>query len=111
MYSNELFIFRLCKELNHVPLKCDEVLKEDEARLKLEEKMTEALVRICYKCKKPFFKEEGCNKMTCVCGASMCYLCSTPLANGDYKHFNGQGSTNLNLLVNKVFFLLSLKLL
>ncbi|XP_051162176.1 uncharacterized protein LOC127282129 [Leptopilina boulardi] len=88
---------RLCNALNHVPLRCDEVLKEDEARLKLEEKMTEALVRTCYKCQKPFFKEEGCNKMTCVCGASMCYLCSTPLKNGDYKHFNGQGSSNSNL--------------
>lgn len=86
-----------CKELNHVPLRCDEVLKEDEARLKLEEKMTKALVRTCYKCQKPFFKEEGCNKMTCVCGASMCYLCSTPLKNGDYKHFNGQGSSNSDL--------------
>ncbi|XP_043481909.1 uncharacterized protein LOC122510997 [Leptopilina heterotoma] len=86
-----------CKELNHVPLRCDEVMKEDEARLKLEEKMTKALVRNCYKCQKPFFKEEGCNKMTCVCGASMCYLCSTPLKNGDYKHFNGQGSSNSEL--------------
>ncbi|XP_043481922.1 uncharacterized protein LOC122511005 [Leptopilina heterotoma] len=86
-----------CKALNHVPLKCEEVAKEDEARLQLEEKMTEALVRTCHKCQKAFFKEEGCNKMTCVCGASMCYLCSTPLKQGDYKHFNGQGSSDSNL--------------
>lgn len=88
---------RSCKELNHVPLSCEELVKEDEARLKLEENMTKALVRTCYKCQKPFFKEEGCNKMTCMCGASMCYLCLTPLKQGDYKHFNGQGAENLNL--------------
>ncbi|XP_043481936.1 E3 ubiquitin-protein ligase RNF216-like [Leptopilina heterotoma] len=88
---------RSCKALNHVPLSCEELVKEDEARLKLEENMTKALVRTCYKCQKPFFKEEGCNKMTCMCGASMCYLCLTPLQQGDYKHFNGQGAENANL--------------
>ena len=88
--------------MNHVPLKCDEVMKTDHARRHLEEKMTEALVRTCYQCQKPFFKEEGCNKMTCVCGASMCYLCSTPLKKGDYTHFNGQGATSMQLLVNSI---------
>ncbi|XP_033217957.1 uncharacterized protein LOC117173471 isoform X2 [Belonocnema kinseyi] len=87
-----------CNELNHVPLKCDEVMKPDQARRLLEEKMTEALIRTCYNCKKEFFKEEGCNKMTCVCGASMCYICSMPLEQGEVsKHFNGQGSAYTNL--------------
>ena len=38
---------RLCKEPNHSPLKCEEVEKDDEvqARVLLEEKMTQALVR------------------------------------------------------------------
>ncbi|EZA54896.1 E3 ubiquitin-protein ligase RNF216 isoform X2 [Ooceraea biroi] len=84
---------RLCKELNHIPLKCNEA-KSDAARLYLEEKMTEALIRKCYRCGKTFFKEEGCNKMTCVCGAQMCYICDKPVTN--YEHFRGQGASPSN---------------
>ncbi|KAJ8678403.1 hypothetical protein QAD02_014190 [Eretmocerus hayati] len=86
---------RLCKELNHVPLKCDEVVKTDNARRMIEEKMTEALIRTCYKCKRQFYKEDGCNKMTCPCGALMCYVCDKPVSN--YSHFNAQGGANTNL--------------
>ncbi|XP_070150467.1 uncharacterized protein [Polyergus mexicanus] len=85
---------RFCKELNHIPLKCNEG-KSDVARLCLEEKMTEALVRKCYKCGRKFFKEEGCNKMTCLCGAQMCYICDKPVT--DYRHFQGQGVQNSKL--------------
>ncbi|XP_077271584.1 uncharacterized protein LOC143902499 isoform X2 [Temnothorax americanus] len=85
---------RLCKELNHIPLKCNEK-KTESARKFLEEKMTEALVRKCYCCSRMFFKEEGCNKMTCVCGAQMCYICDKPVT--DYKHFQGQGAERSNL--------------
>ncbi|XP_011646294.1 E3 ubiquitin-protein ligase RNF216-like [Pogonomyrmex barbatus] len=85
---------RLCKEINHIPLKCNEK-KSEAARLYLEEKMTEALVRKCYRCNRMFFKEEGCNKMTCLCGAKMCYICDKPVT--DYRHFQGQGATGSNL--------------
>ncbi|XP_018392487.1 PREDICTED: uncharacterized protein LOC108771644 [Cyphomyrmex costatus] len=85
---------RLCKELNHIPLKCNEK-KAESARLYLEEKMTQALVRKCYRCSRMFFKEEGCNKMTCICGAQMCYICDKPVT--DYKHFQGQGAERSNL--------------
>lgn len=88
-------MFRTCKDLNHVPLSCTEAKASDKARHFLEERMTEALIRICYSCKKPFFKEEGCNKMTCNCGAKMCYICGQPVK--DYTHFRGQGSDNENL--------------
>lgn len=39
--------FRKCKEPNHIPLRCDEVEKPDElkARIYIEDRMTEALVR------------------------------------------------------------------
>jgi len=54
--------------------------------------MTEALIRNCYKCRKPFIKQDGCNKMTCDCGAMMCYLCRKPVTG--YDHFVGQGGTS-----------------
>ena len=83
---------RLCKEISHIPLRCEEVEKDAETRKRtyIENKMTEALIRKCYKCSKPFVKLDGCNKMTCPdCGAQMCYLCRQPVR--DYKHFYGQG--------------------
>lgn len=85
---------RNCKELNHLPLKCNET-RTEQARLMLEEKMTEALIRKCHKCGRPFFKEDGCNKITCPCGAVVCYVCDTPVTG--YDHFAGQGSTNTTL--------------
>ena len=82
---------RLCKEFSHIPLRCEEVEKDAEVRKRtyIEKKMTEAMIRNCWKCHKPFVKADGCNKMTCDCGASMCYLCRQPVR--DYKHFFGQG--------------------
>ena len=58
-------------------------------RKKIEEKLTEAMLRECVKCGYKFFKVEGCNKMTCKCGAKMCYLCKKEVK--DYSHFYGQG--------------------
>ena len=85
---------RLCGEENHLPLTCDEVEKDGEvaARTKVENAMTEAMIRACVRCQKRFFKDEGCNKMKCQCGQSMCYLCRKPVDN-DYKHFYGQGAS------------------
>ncbi|XP_078001133.1 uncharacterized protein LOC144453676 [Glandiceps talaboti] len=91
---------RLCKELNHVPLRCEEVEKENETKKRtfIENQMTEAMLRTCWKCKKKFFKEDGCNKMTCECGASMCYICRQPIKG--YEHFGtapGQCPPTLNI--------------
>lgn len=53
----------------------------------IENKLSEAMLRTCHNCSKRFMKEIGCNKMTCVCGASMCYVCREP--DIDYDHFTG----------------------
>ncbi|KAH3747407.1 hypothetical protein DPMN_181833 [Dreissena polymorpha] len=47
--------------------------------------MTKAKVRMCQRCKAQFTKEDGCNKMTCRCGATMCYICREP----DVRHKHG----------------------
>lgn len=88
---------RSCKEPSHVPLRCDEVEKDEhvKARTYIENKMTDALLRECWKCGNRFYKDEGCNKMTCVCGASTCYVCRKPVK--DYTHFNGQGGNRFDL--------------
>uniref|UniRef100_A0AC35G728 RING-type domain-containing protein n=1 Tax=Panagrolaimus sp. PS1159 TaxID=55785 RepID=A0AC35G728_9BILA len=48
----------------------------------LNEKFSNALIHRCYRCKLPFIKEErlfeGCNRITCKCGASQCYACRLP---------------------------------
>lgn len=88
---------RRCKKINHLPYDCQDVLEIRKARIYLEEKMTKALIRNCLKCGKQFLKSEGCNRMTCVCGASQCYLCDQSVASDDYKHFNGQGAERHDL--------------
>jgi hypothetical protein len=47
--------------------------------------MTTALIRVCNKCGVPFLKDEGCNKMKCVCGNIQCFVCSQNIQ--DYSHF------------------------
>lgn len=84
---------RLCREVSHIPLRCEEVEKDDEVRMRtyIENKMAEAMIRSCYNCNRPYIKQDGCNKITCCnCGALMCYICRLPVK--DYNHFYGQGS-------------------
>jgi hypothetical protein len=87
-----------CKEQNHLPLRCDEVEKDDEvkARTKLENAMALAMIRECPKCKNRFIKQDGCNKMICSkCKTIMCYLCKQAITNG-YQHFYGHGASPSN---------------
>ncbi|KAG2456144.1 RN216 ligase, partial [Polypterus senegalus] len=72
---------------DHTDLTCAEVAEKDEIRIRVafEEKMTAARVRKCHSCGTSLVKSEGCNRMSCRCGAHMCYICRAPI-NG-YNHF------------------------
>lgn len=75
--------------MNHLPVLCQDVLDDEKGRLFVEEEMSKALIRNCYKCQKPFIKLYGCNKMQCPCGAMMCYICRQPITG--YEHFDRGG--------------------
>jgi len=78
----------LCKEPSHIPLRCEEVEKKSEtsARRNIEELMTKALIRVCTACKAELVKSDGCNKVTCRCGQTICYVCRQPIQ-ANYQHF------------------------
>ncbi|MCJ1401625.1 hypothetical protein MMC11_004841 [Xylographa trunciseda] len=44
-------------------------------RTTIEAARTAALKRTCPRCGLGFVKDSGCNKMVCVCGYTMCYIC------------------------------------
>ncbi|KAF2266790.1 hypothetical protein CC78DRAFT_107591 [Lojkania enalia] len=84
---------RLCFKESHIPRSCDEAKKDSNitVRHQLEEAMTDAIIRKCNRCKNPFVKEYGCNKMTCTkCGNVQCYVCSKDVK--DYNHFGSENS-------------------
>lgn len=83
---------RRCRQETHIGKSCEEAMAEaarnkgEDAKRKLEEARSLAMIRECYKCKNRFIKESGCNKMTCPgCRAMQCYVCRKPC---DYSHFD-----------------------
>ena len=60
-------------------------------RTTIEAARTAALKRTCPRCGLGFIKDSGCNKLTCVCGYAMCYICRQGLGKGEggegYRHF------------------------
>ncbi|KAI8899580.1 hypothetical protein BC833DRAFT_647754 [Globomyces pollinis-pini] len=81
-----------CKQADHTPSPCPELLEHSVA-----EAMSKALIRECPKCGIRYYKTEGCNKMVCVCGQKMCYVCRKPIS--DYSHFK---TTNCPMQDNTV---------
>ena len=79
-----------CLKIWHDPHVCHEsaVLS---LRKTIEAARTAALKRICPHCGLGFIKDSGCNKLTCVCGYAMCYICRQGLGRGHggegYRHF------------------------
>ncbi|CAI6337406.1 unnamed protein product [Periconia digitata] len=56
-------------------------------RLALERATTDAIKRTCPVCNLSFVKSDGCNKLVCLCGYSMCYICRKGLKVEGYAHF------------------------
>ncbi|KFA72165.1 hypothetical protein S40288_07077 [Stachybotrys chartarum IBT 40288] len=88
---------RQCRHDAHGPKTCDDA-SQARASFKehrIEEAMSEALIRKCNKCKTPFIKDTGCNKMTCTnagCRNVQCYVCSKSCnySHFDQAHFGGK---------------------
>ena len=57
-------------------------------RKALESEESEFLKRYptCPSCKAHIEKFDGCNKVTCICGTVICYICRKKIAG--YDHFN-----------------------
>ncbi|KAF2805492.1 uncharacterized protein BDZ99DRAFT_106216 [Mytilinidion resinicola] len=56
-------------------------------RTSVERAMADAIKRTCPKCNLSFVKSTGCNKLTCVCGYTMCYVCRADIREQSYAHF------------------------
>lgn len=56
-------------------------------RTYIERAMADAVKRTCPICNISFVKSSGCNKLTCVCGYTMCYVCRKELGAEGYAHF------------------------
>ncbi|MCJ1227438.1 hypothetical protein MMC12_004093 [Toensbergia leucococca] len=63
-----------CKKPWHDPHICHESATLS-LRTTIEAARTAALKRTCPRCSLGFIKDSGCNKLTCVCGYMMCYIC------------------------------------
>ena len=67
-----------CSKAWHHPHTCHEPLLIS-LRTSVEAARTAAVKRTCPRCGLSFVKASGCNKLTCVCGYAMCYLCRKAL--------------------------------
>ena len=78
-----------CNQIDHPGKECYSLGNVVQSkRQEIEDKMTEALIVKCNKCNTSIFKNEGCNKVTCVCGTHNCYMCKQIITKAvGYSHF------------------------
>ncbi|OOF89969.1 hypothetical protein ASPCADRAFT_135547 [Aspergillus carbonarius ITEM 5010] len=89
-----------CQKPWRDPHVCHEPLLLD-LRATVEAARTAAVKRTCPRCGLSFVKSSGCNKLTCVCGYSMCYLCRKALG-APIKPANRRGRPRPRRRVNLV---------
>ncbi|KAL9624391.1 MAG: hypothetical protein Q9160_001353 [Pyrenula sp. 1 TL-2023] len=70
-----------CLQPWHDPHACHSGPLLQSLHTTVEAARTSALKRTCPRCGLSFIKASGCNKLTCVCGYAMCYLCRKALVN------------------------------
>lgn len=56
-------------------------------RAAIEAATTDVVKRTCPVCSLSFVKAAGCNKLACVCGYTMCYVCRQEIGKESYTHF------------------------
>lgn len=78
-----------CNQVDHPGKDCYSLGNVIQSkRQEIEDKMSEALIVKCNQCNKSIFKNEGCNKITCVCGTHNCYICKEIISKKvGYSHF------------------------
>lgn len=78
-----------CNQADHPGKECYSLGNVNSGKRQLiEDKMSEALIVKCNNCKMSLFKNEGCNKVTCICGTHNCYLCKQVITKQiGYSHF------------------------
>ncbi|KAK9325258.1 hypothetical protein V1517DRAFT_315180 [Lipomyces orientalis] len=78
-----------CTECQKEFLPFHKCYEDEEARMRvyIEKAMADAVKRTCPHCRVSFIKSEGCNKLVCVCGYSMCYVCRKDIRDEGYQHF------------------------
>lgn len=87
-----------CNQVDHPGKQCYSLGNVIQSkRQQIEDKMSEALIVKCNSCNKSIFKNEGCNKVTCVCGTHNCYVCKQIIPKSiGYSHFCRSHDCNCN---------------
>uniref|UniRef100_A0AC34PZM6 RING-type domain-containing protein n=2 Tax=Panagrolaimus sp. JU765 TaxID=591449 RepID=A0AC34PZM6_9BILA len=97
--ANKVLHCPMCKEKHcrfceqkwddeHFGVSCQERFKKIDGMKRdrmMELTINEAVVRKCHKCNLQFTKYDGCNKITCRCGAIQCYICKEK--DVQYNHY------------------------
>jgi len=78
----------LCNEKSHNGKPCEINTSE---RLSKEEKLTIENSIKCTKCHNRIMKEDGCNKLTCICKNTYCFVCKTQISKDRYDHYRQGG--------------------
>lgn len=59
-----------------------------ERRKRIEENETAKVIKSCKACGASIQKIEGCNRVVCICGSAICWVCNDSISPKDYDHFN-----------------------